>query len=748
MDNKTLLPGTTLKGSQYTYKIEKVLGQGTFGITYLATTYIKVDGALGSLQTKIQVAIKEFFMRDINGRNENTVTCSNNGGLYVDYKHKFAKEAENLSNLNHKGVVKVLERFETNNTIYYSMEFCEGGSLNDYIEKAGKLSEEDTLEYTKQIAEALRNMHEKKMLHLDLKPANIMLRANGELVLIDFGLSKQYDENGQPESSTNIGGGTPGYAPLEQANYNAAAGFPMTMDIYALGACMFKMLTGERPDDASVIFNEGFPTEKLKEHNVSDQTIELITKLMSPAKRQRPQDVKTLLALLEDIEENKSHAKNSSYTEENNKNEETIFDNSIKNNRKKTKEEEEVDRKKQETLYNKTAPKQEEPKAEATLEKKHDKKNNRSFIAIISAIGIGIAAFVAFIIFMGIWPISNNQESENATTNSTVVSKYDAEEAYNKGDEEFKNKNYPEAIKWYAIAAEQGHAKAQCYLGVCYDNGLGVTKSFDEAVKWYKLSAEQGFSGAQSCLGWCYEYGKGVEKSYPEAVKWYTMAAEQGDAWAQLFLGECYEKGKGVSASIETAIKWYKLSAEQENATAQEALKRLNANIEKDTKPNTSVAANNSVSKPQPVEKPKPIEKPQPVEKPKPTVEKPRPQPTPTLTASDMYNKGVVADNNGNYEEAVKWYLEAAEQGHAKAQYNLGVCYYNGDGVQQSYVKAAKWYRKAAEQGNMYAQYNLGVCYANGEGVEQSKSEAAKWYKKAAEQGNTIANYALDELNK
>ncbi|MBQ2879006.1 MAG: hypothetical protein IJE42_08780, partial [Bacteroidaceae bacterium] len=83
MDNKTLLPGTTLKGSQYTYKIEKVLGQGTFGITYLATTYIKVDGALGSLQTKIQVAIKEFFMRDINGRNENTVTCSNNGGLYV-----------------------------------------------------------------------------------------------------------------------------------------------------------------------------------------------------------------------------------------------------------------------------------------------------------------------------------------------------------------------------------------------------------------------------------------------------------------------------------------------------------------------------------------------------------------------------------------------------------------------------------------------------------------------------------------
>lgn len=90
-------------------------------------------------------------------------------------------------------------------------------------------------------------MHSNKMLHLDLKPKNIMLDKDGKSYLIDFGLSKQYTETGEPESSTKVGAGTPGHAPIEQANYREGKGFPVTMDIYALGATMFKMLTGQRP---------------------------------------------------------------------------------------------------------------------------------------------------------------------------------------------------------------------------------------------------------------------------------------------------------------------------------------------------------------------------------------------------------------------------------------------------------------------------------------------------------------------
>ena len=103
------------------------------------------------------------------------------------------------------------------------------------------------------------------------------------------------------------------------------------------------------------------------------------------------------------------------------------------------------------------------------------------------------------------------------------------------------------------------------------------------------------------------------------------------------------------------------------------------------------------------------------------------------------YGYGIAQD----YTEAVKWYRMAAEQGNADAQLNLGNKYSNGKGVPQNYEEAAKWYRMAAEQGKAIAQYNLGVCYDNGYGVDQDYTEAVNWYHKAAEQGNANAQYNL-----
>ena len=296
--NNTLQSDTLLQGKSYTYTIQQVLGQGSFGITYLATTKVKIAGALGALETTMQVAIKEFFMRDINGRNENTVTTGSQGGLYANYKKKFAREAENLSKLDHPNIVKVLEYFEANNTIYYAMEYVEGGSLDAYITQKDGLPEAECVKYAKQIGTALSYMHAHKMLHLDLKPGNVMLRKNGDAVLIDFGLSKQYDESGNPETSTTVGGGTPGYAPIEQANYHEGKGFPVTMDVYALGATMFKMLTGVRPPEAVEILNEGFPAYELQKHQVSDALIACVAKAMSALRKDRPQNIDAFLELL------------------------------------------------------------------------------------------------------------------------------------------------------------------------------------------------------------------------------------------------------------------------------------------------------------------------------------------------------------------------------------------------------------------------------------------------------------------
>ena len=117
-----------------------------------------------------------------------------------------------------------------------------------------------------------------------------------------------------------------------------------------------------------------------------------------------------------------------------------------------------------------------------------------------------------------------------------------------------------------------------------------------------------------------------------------------------------------------------------------------------------------------------------------------------SIDAPVMKQKGDEYYEAGNYEEAVKCYRKAAEQGIADAQYNLGICYYNGVGVGKDDYEAVKWFRKAAEQGYADAQYNLGACYYNGFGVAKDDYEAEKWLRKAAKQGLTKAKEFLEEI--
>lgn len=290
MNTETALPANTiLHGKSYNYCIEKAIGSGTFGITYVAK--VRLKGTLGELQTDTTVAIKEFFMRDFNGRIGTDVLSGSNSDIYRNYRKDFLREANNLAKCKHPNIVKVLEAFEENNTAYFSMEYIDGENLNDYILNKGQLTEREALRIIVQIGDALSLMHDNKMLHLDIKPLNVMLRKNGDAVLIDFGLSKQFNNNGEPESSTRIGAGTVGYAPLEQGNYKKDDGFSPTLDIYALGATLFKELTGTTPPDASSIFNDGFPEQKMKEMDIRPETITLVSWAMEPMRRKRPQNI-------------------------------------------------------------------------------------------------------------------------------------------------------------------------------------------------------------------------------------------------------------------------------------------------------------------------------------------------------------------------------------------------------------------------------------------------------------------------
>jgi TPR repeat protein len=124
------------------------------------------------------------------------------------------------------------------------------------------------------------------------------------------------------------------------------------------------------------------------------------------------------------------------------------------------------------------------------------------------------------------------------------------------------------ALRLWTPLAEQGDASAQFYLGIAYDQGLGVAQDYNTAVKWYTLAAEQGYADAQYNLGNMYSKGLRVEHDYKTAIKWYTLSAEQGHTKAQLMLGFGYALGQGVAQDYVKAHMWWNIAAIEGNVDA------------------------------------------------------------------------------------------------------------------------------------------------------------------------------------
>ena len=281
-----LLLGTSLQGGKY--KIIRVLGQGGFGITYEAEHVLLWK----------RVAVKEFFVGDFCSRDKTnghvTVATQKKKALVDKLRSKFIDEARSLSGLHHTGIVSVSDVFEENGTAYFVMDYIDGKSLSEIVREQGPLSEEHAVRYIKQVAAALQYVHANNYLHLDIKPGNIMIASNDIPVLIDFGASKQYDEEAGENTSTLLGK-TPGYAPPEQMSNGVQKFLPAT-DIYSLGATLYKLLTGITPPD-SLLRISGEEVEPLPAC-VSSAVQEAVTAAMELNKTKRPQAVASFVALL------------------------------------------------------------------------------------------------------------------------------------------------------------------------------------------------------------------------------------------------------------------------------------------------------------------------------------------------------------------------------------------------------------------------------------------------------------------
>ena len=285
-----LQPNTTLQGGKY--RIERVLGQGGFGITYLA---IQV-----SLDRK--VAIKELFIggsgQAINDRRGNQVVVTNsaNQQSFNQQKAKFKKEALRLANLNHPNLVKVHDFFEENGTAYYVMDYIEGESLRTKLNREGALSESLVLKYLQQLLPALDTAHRQSIWHLDIKPENIMVDRYGHVYLIDFGASKHIEQNSTLTTSLGLAY-TKGYCPPELADLTYESDLVQALkeigpwtDIYALGATMYNLITDSIPPSSNRLYREGrnafmFPS------TISSSTKDCIVKMMKPNREDRPQSI-------------------------------------------------------------------------------------------------------------------------------------------------------------------------------------------------------------------------------------------------------------------------------------------------------------------------------------------------------------------------------------------------------------------------------------------------------------------------
>lgn len=283
----TLLKNDTLQSGKY--QIKEVLGQGGFGITYLAVHKI----------LQVEVAIKELYISAqstfcTRSETDKTVIPHFGEDKFADFRKKFLDEAYTLARFRGvKGIVQVVDTFEENGTVYFVMEFIKGKSIKKLVEEQGFIPEKQATAYTCQILEALKFVHLKGVLHRDLNPNNIIIDPDGNPILIDFGIAREFEEDVTITQTTFR---TIGYSAPEQAVLRARRG--AFTDLYSIGGTLYFMLTGNRPQSIDEIELDGFKAPKDLNPSISEQLNRVVIKAINKKPAERFQSAEELLGEL------------------------------------------------------------------------------------------------------------------------------------------------------------------------------------------------------------------------------------------------------------------------------------------------------------------------------------------------------------------------------------------------------------------------------------------------------------------
>lgn len=281
------LPQRTVIGAQNRYLIGKALGEGGFGITYLAW----------DLQQGIKVAIKEYFpsgyVNRIASSNQVIINSKQNQAASNRGLKRFVEEARALAKIkNLAGVVNVRDFFSANGTAYIVMEFLDGVSLKKYLQrKGGKISVDEILNIMRPVMESLTQVHKIGLIHRDISPDNILITKFNEVKLIDFGAAKYSNPDGRSLSIVL----KQGFAPPEQYDTHGDQG-PWT-DVYALGVTLYYAITGTLPPESIRIVMGKDAVKRPSELgvNIDPGTENALMKSLAVDKKKRYQDVQSMI---------------------------------------------------------------------------------------------------------------------------------------------------------------------------------------------------------------------------------------------------------------------------------------------------------------------------------------------------------------------------------------------------------------------------------------------------------------------
>ena len=662
-DHKLALP----KGERLEeFEVHRILGEpGGFGITYLCWDH----------KLNIARAVKEYMPTALSWREGDQSVAPRSTKDAADFQwglDRFLSEARDLARFDHPNIISVRRFFEAHGTAYIVMDYAEGETLSEKLEHEGTLKEAQLKEILLPLMDGLDEVHRSDLLHRDIKPGNIIIKDNGQPILIDFGAARQ-STGARSRSMTAVL--TPGYAPLEQ--YSTKGNQGAWTDIYALAAVAYRALTGSTPEEATnrVKNDPLIPAIEAGRGQASRTFLKALDWALAVDEEERPQTIAAFRAALGG-------------------------EAAIQLNRK-------------------PAPgqkKQAKTTASFWQELPSFGLNKAAIIGVIAlialpALGYGYVQYrasddvswhsaqrvdtiEAYEDYLTSFQFGSYRDQANKALQRQVTAKkirHAAAErralvmaiqteldrldyvleangvlgagtcaritAYQKAHylsvnctpsmellDHLQQASAPEGLKRTERRAQWGDAAEQNRLGVRYHFGNGVAKDDAKALEWFRKSVNQGYAAGQRNLGNAYRNGWGVTKDYAKAVEWYRKSAKQGYAGGQFWLGIMYHEGEGVAKDFTKALEWFRKSAKQGDANGQHWL-------------------------------------------------------------GYMYYRG-----NGvakDFTKALEWFRKSAKQGNVASQDYLGDMYYKGEGVAKNRSIACDWWRKSAAQNYSFAKKSL-----------------------------------------